>query len=350
MQLMQQGLCSLGDHVADPITGVRTTQAQRHAQILEYIGMAEPLGFDTVVAGEHHFSDFIMSVPQIFLAWLAGQTNNIRLATGVTLLPHHDAVHLAEDFATLDVVSNGRAEMWVGKGVEPAIYQQFGQVADQAAARQEEGLNLLTKLWTEQDLHWSGHFRPDLNGVTLQPRPIQQPHPPIYVSCSSAESTILPAKLGLNLVMTGLAFDLDVLPTIVERYREEWQKAGHSHSPKVTMLAHVHVADKHQDAINLLSKHQFPFQKWVFSKRFGVSAESVELPPRITNLGKPECVIAVGSHQAVLDKISTLCELSGCDRFIYQGDYGAIPWPNVISSLELYADKVLPEVAKLNPS
>lgn len=132
---MKHGLCSLGDHVADPVTGVRISQTQRHANILEYLDAAEPLGFDTVVAGEHHFSDFIMSVPQMFLARLAGRTQHMQLASGVTLLPHHDPVRLAEDFATLDVLSDGRAEMWVGKGVEPPLYKQFGQSADEAGAR-----------------------------------------------------------------------------------------------------------------------------------------------------------------------------------------------------------------------
>ena len=118
---MQQGLCTLGDHVADPTTGVRTSQAERHANILEYLAAAEPLGFETAVAGEHHFSDFIMSVPQLFLAKLAGQTSKLRLATGVTLLPHHDPVRLAEDFATLDVLSDGRAVMSIRSPYPPAL-------------------------------------------------------------------------------------------------------------------------------------------------------------------------------------------------------------------------------------
>ena len=345
--VLKQGLCTLGDHVIDPTSGVRTTQAERHANILEYLLAAEPLGFDTVVAGEHHFSDFIMSAPHMFLAWLAAQTEHVRLATGVSLLPHHDAVYLAEDFATLDVISNGRAEMWVGKGVEPAVYEQFGQQADQATARQEEGLVLLSRLWQEENLTWQGEFRPPLEGVTLEPRPIQQPHPPIYVSVSNPEATVLPAQLGLNIVMTGLAFDLDQLPDMVARYHDAWAKAGHSHEPKITFLAHVHVAESHEDAISYLANYQFPFQKWVFSERMSTTPDQVELPPRITDLGAEHCVIAVGSPQAVLDKIAKLCELSGCDRFIYQGDYGGKPWPDVMSSLHLYAEHVLPEVAKL---
>lgn len=346
--MIAQGLCSLGDHVADPTTGQRTSQAERHSNIMEYLGLAEPLGFDTIVAGEHHFSDFIVSVPQIFLAKLAGEQKNVRLATGVTLLPHHDPVRLAEDFATLDVVSDGRAEMWVGKGVEPKVYDYFGQSADEAPARQQEGLELLIKLWTEQNLHWQGQFRPPLDGVTLEPRVIQQPHPPIYVSCSNPDATAIPAKLGLNLVMTGLAFNLDQLKPMVDRYREEWDKAGHRHAPKITMLAHCHVAETSQQAIKHLTQYQFDFQRWVFGKRFGVPQDSVELPPRITNLGADECVIAVGSPQAVTDKVAQLCELSGCDRFVYQGDYGGQPWEKVKSSLELYGEAVLPVVRNLS--
>ena len=344
---MRQGLCSLGDHLADPVSGVKTSQAERHANILEYFDMAEPLGFDTVVAGEHHFSDFIMSVPQIFLARLAGRTSSLRLASGVTLLPHHDAVRLAEDFATLDVVSDGRAEMWVGKGVEPHVYDYFGQQAEQAAERQQEGLELLCRLWTEEELTWQGRFRPPLQDVTLEPRPVQQPHPPVFVSCSSPDSTVVPARLGLNLVMTGLAFDLDQLRPMVERYKEEWDKAGHAHDPSITMLAHVHVAPTSQGAIAHLQQYQFKFQKWVFAKRFKMRAQDVQLPPRITNLGADECVIAVGSPQSVLDKIAQLCELSQCDRFIYQGDYGGQPWEKVKASLQLYGDEVLPKVSTL---
>lgn len=347
--MMHQGLCSLGDHVADPTTGLRTAQAERHANIIEYLSMAEPLGFDTAVAGEHHFSDFIMSAPHIFLAHLAGQTQDVRLATGVTLVPHHDAVRLAEDFATLDVISDGRAEMWVGKGVEPEVYDQFGQRADEAVDRQQEGLELLMQLWTQQNLTWQGKYRPPLHGVTLEPRPIQQPHPPIYVSCSNPDSVVVPARLGLNLVMTGLAFDLDQLHPMVGRFHEEWAKADHQHRPKITLLAHCHVAETSQQARDHLAKYQFDFQRWVFAKRFSMQPEDVKLPSRITDLGSEECVIAVGSPQEVLDKVAQLCELSGCDRFIYQGDYGGQPWGKVKHSLSLYAQQVLPEVRKLSP-
>ena len=348
--MIEQGLCSLGDHVADPTTGERTPQAQRHAEILHYLDMAEPLGFDVVVAGEHHFSDFIMSVPQMWLARIAGRTDRIRLATGVTLLPHHDPVRIAEDFATLDVLSDGRAEVWMGKGVEPTVYEHFGQAAEEAADRQAEGLDLLTSLWTQRDLTWSGQFRSALKGVTLEPRPIQTPHPPVYVSCSSPESTVVPARLGLNLVMTGLAFDLDVLPDMVARYREVWAESGHAHEPRITMLAHCHVGATSQAAVEHLAKYQFEFQRWVFAKRMSTTPEAVQLPPRIENLGEPDCVIAVGGVAEVTDKAAQLIELSGCDRFIIQSDYGGQPFSIVQESVQRYAEEVMPQLRALSPT
>lgn len=340
---MQFGLCSLGDHRADPETSVRTTQAERHANILEYLSAAETLGFDAVVAGEHHFSDFIMAVPQMFLAWVAAQTKHVRLASGVTLLPHHDAVRIAEDFATLDVLSDGRAEVWVGKGVEPYVYRHFDQDVANAADMQEEGLELLIKLWTERDLSWDGRFRSPLSNVTLEPRPIQAPHPPIYVAAGSVESVALPARLGIGVVITTLAVDNSVLQEMCNEYRRLWVEHGHAHEPMVTILSHVHCAKTSQEGYEHLRKYQFDFQRWVFSKRFGGKPDEVELPPRILELEKPDSAIAVGSPTEVADRIGRQIELSGCDRFIYQGDYGGQPWPVVMESLTRFAEEVMPQ-------
>ncbi len=341
---MKFGLCSLGDHRADPMSGVRTSQSVRHANILEYFASAEHLGFDAVVAGEHHFSDFIMSVPQMFLAWVAAQTKNVRLASGVTLLPHHDPVRIAEDFATLDVLSEGRAEIWVGKGVEPHVYKHFNQDASQAASMQAEGLELLIKLWTERNISWEGTFRTPLENVTLEPRPIQTPHPPIYVAAGSVESVVLPARLGIGIVITTLAVDNDVLKEMCEVYREQWATHGHSHAPMVTILSHVYCAESSQAGYTHLRKYQFEFQRWVFGKRFGIDPDKVQLPPRILELEKSTSAIAVGSPQEVIDRLSRQIELSGCDRFVYQGDYGGQPWPMVMESLGRFAEEVMPEL------
>ena len=333
---MDLGLLTLGDHRADPATGVRTTQAERHANILAYLDHAEPAGFDAVFVGEHHFSDFIVASPVVFLAWLAGRTSTITLGSGVTLLPHHDAVKVAEEFATLDVICGGRAELWVGRGVEPDVYRQFGQEAERAPAMQQEGLELLLKLWTETDVSWRGEFRPPLDGVTLQPRPIQSPHIPIKVAVSRQESAVAAAELGLGITITMLSFERHQLGPVVEAYREAFAAAGHTHQPFVDLHAHVCVAPTSQEARDHLAVYQAPFQSWVFSKRLGIAPEEVELPSRITDFASPQCSVVNGSPAEVVDRIGALAELAPIDRFTYQGDYGGQPWPIVIRSLDLF--------------
>jgi len=343
---MKLGLLTLGDHVADPLTGLRTSQAQKHQQLLDYLDFAAPAGFDTVVVGEHHFSDFIVSVPQVFLTWVGARHPEVRLATGVTLLPHHDPVRLAEDFATLDVVSGGRAEVWVGKGVEPSVYRHFGQDASRATEMQEEGLRLLLRLWTETEVSWSGTFRPPLHEVTVEPRPVQLPHPPVYVACSSPESAAVTARLGLGMTLTLLAFPRRDLPRVVDAYYEAWEETGHAHPPSVTVNAHVHVAPTSQQAYDHLGVYQFPFQRWVFSKKMGCSPDDVELPKRITELHNSESAIVCGSAEEVLDRIGKLTDTVQFERFTYQGDYGGQPWNLVKRSLDLFASDVIPSLTE----
>lgn len=333
---MDLGLLTLGDHRADPSTGVRTSQAERHRDILEYISFAEPAGFDAVFVGEHHFSDFITSAPTVFLAWLAGRTSTITLGSGVTLLPHHDPVKLAEDFATLDVVSDGRAEMWVGRGVEPQVYGQFGQDAARAVDMQQEGLDLLLKLWTETDVTWSGEFRPPLDNVTLEPRPVQSPFIPIKVAVSREESAIAAAELGLGITITMLSFERENLASVVESYQKAFADAGHNHAPFVDLHAHVCVAPTSQEARDHLGIYQAPFQRWVFGKRMGVPADDVQLPPRITEFASPNCSVVNGSPEEVVDRIGAFTSAAPIDRFTIQCDYGGQPWPNVMRTLELF--------------
>ncbi len=341
---MKLGLLTLGDHRTDPATGLRTSQPEKHQQILDYLDFAAPAGFDAVMVGEHHFSDFIVSVPQVFLAWVAARHPNVRLATGVTLLPHHDPVRLAEDFATLDVVSGGRAELWVGKGVEPDVYRQFGQDVSKSVEMQREGLALLIKLWTETNVSWTGDFRPPLDNVTLEPRPVQLPHPPIHVACSSPGSATEAGQLGLGVTVTMLAFDRGLLPEIAAAYRAAFEAAGHQHRPKITVNCHVHVAPTSQEAYDHLGIYQFPFQRWVFSKRVGCKPEEVELPPRITELADRDCAIVCGSPEEVIDRIGLLTDICDFDRFTYQGDYGGQPWPLIKRSLDLFAAEVMPNL------
>ena len=235
-------------------------------------------------------------------------------------------------------------ELWVGKGVEPEVYRQFDQDAGAAGDMQREGLELLRRLWTETDVSWSGRFRPALDGVTLEPRPVQRPHPPVYVACSSRSSAAEAAKLGLGLTVTMLAIERAALPGLVAAYRGSFAERERGHPPRVTVNCHVHVAPTSQEAYDHLGIYQFPFQRWVFSKRLGIAPDEVELPRRITDLTDPSCAIVCGSPAEVVDRIGRLAALCDFDRFTYQGDYGGQPWDLVKRSLELFATDVMPQL------
>ena len=213
---------------------------------------------------------------------------------------------------------------------------------------QREGLALLTRLWTKTDLTWPGDFRPPLHAVAVQPRPVQTPHPPIFIAAGSLASAEDAARLGVNLTVTGLSADLDSMPQMRDRYLEIRAECGHAHKPHITVLAHVHCAPTSQEAIDHLRQHQPPFQSWVISKKTGVKPEEVALPPRITNFGSPECVIACGSPQQVHDKFCQIVKLMGADRYIYQGDYDGQPRPKVMGSLEGFSDRILPQLKTLD--
>jgi len=212
---------------------------------------------------------------------------------------------------------------------------------------QDEGIRLLLKLWSERNISWKGEFRPPLDGVTIEPRPVQRPHPPVYVACSNVIGAEYAASLGLGITMTLLTCDWHDLPQVVDAYRRVWAEAGHKHRPRVTLNAHVHVAPTTQEARKHLAVYQFGFSKWVSSKKNGIPLDQVQLPQRITDLDSPECAIISGSAEEVVDRLGALTDCCDFDRFTYQGDYGGQPWPLVKRSLDLFAARVIP---KLSPT
>ncbi|MDE0886134.1 MAG: LLM class flavin-dependent oxidoreductase [Myxococcota bacterium] len=341
---MEIGLLTLGDHVPDPHTGQRISQAQRHSNILQYIHLAEPLGFDALLLGEHHFSDFIVSAPQLFLAEVAARTENLRLGTAVTLLAHHDPVQIAEDFATLDVLSGGRAEIMAGRGVEPETYAHYGQDASKSQDMLLEAIDLLRRLWTEEEIHWQGTFRPPLKGVTLQPRPVQTPHPPIWIAPGSLESALRAGKQGLCIAVTPAACGLPMMGEMIASYREAWSAAGHTGRGQVAASAHVYVGDGKEDALEYFKSYHVPFQKWVFSLRTGGDPATLKLPPHTQDFTGPDAVPMAGDPAYIRDRCLAWKERFGLDRLIVQFDHAGQPWEKVMGSLRRFSEHVLGEL------
>lgn len=340
---MEFGLMSLGDHLPDPATGRRTSQVERFRSIVDYARLGEELGFAAFHLGEHHFSQYIVSVPQMVLAAVAEHTSRLILSTGVTLLPHHDPLRIAEDYASLDVLSHGRAELVVGRGVFPDTYRQMGQDIALSREMTAEGLDLLRLLWTQENVSWSGRFRAPLAGVTQQPRPVQRPHPAIYLSGSSPDAVDMAAATGLPIAIAIVSTGIAPLAELCGRYREKYRESGNDPaSMKVALSVHVHVDRDGQRARDYFGPHQFGYLNWVLSEIGG----DRKFPPSHTTLGNPDCIAVAGTPGEVARDLGRIIETAGgADRLIIQSDQGGMPWDRVHRSVTLFAEEVMPILA-----
>ncbi|WP_433183378.1 LLM class flavin-dependent oxidoreductase [Actinoallomurus sp. CA-150999] len=168
---------------------------------LEIAELCEELGFDGIWVAEHHFRDYGL-VPNIFtlLSYLAARTERLRLGTGIVVLPLHNPVHIAEEAAMVDLLSGGRLEMGIGRGYQSVEFESFGVDLGEARERFNEALDMITALWTQENVHFQGKFYGTGNEVTLMPRPVQQPHPPLHVAAVSPETVELYAARGLPIL------------------------------------------------------------------------------------------------------------------------------------------------------
>lgn len=349
MALLELGLLSLGDCLADPATGVRPTPAERHRAIVAEAVLAEALGFDSVWLGEHHFCDYVLAAPPVVLAAIAARTSRVRLGTAVTLLANLDPVRVAEDYATLDAIADGRVELVAGRGILVDTYEAFGQKPDESRERFRENALLLRRLWSETNVTWSGQFRAPLDAVTVEPRPVQQPHPPIWIGGgSSLHSVDLAAELGMPLMLPSvLAPALDFAP-MVERYRKRFAAAGHDPSAaRVGCCHHVHVRADSQQARESWRPYYgnyLGFVDRVWSRRELIHAKArVELDyDRL--LAK---VAICGSPAEVVDRIAAAHEALGLDVHLSMFDLGGLPPQEVARAMELFASDVAPELRRL---
>ncbi|MGE0734257.1 MAG: LLM class flavin-dependent oxidoreductase [Alphaproteobacteria bacterium] len=338
---MQFVLLSLGDHLPDPHTGRHELdQAGRHRQIVELGVSAEQWGFDAVWLGEHHFSDYILTVPQIALAAIGERTKRIRLGTGLTLLPHHDAVRIAEDIATLDCLTGGRAEVCVGVGIDPHCYDHFGQDIAESKAMLEEKVELMRRLWTEQNLNWSGKYRAPLSGVTLTPKPVQRnPHPPIwYGGGSSEESVDRAARLGLPILLPGIFLPPERFVPFAKLYREKWRAYGRPPElARVGTVTHAHIRDDGTDIQAYWAPYFDAYHGWL------CRMTGREGPPdgfRISRRGP----LIFGTPAEAAARIGEYREMLGLDLLICAFDSAGLPAAVAQRSAKLFGTQVIPAV------
>lgn len=336
-QALDIGLLSLGDLLPDPNTGQCRTEAQRHRTLVEQGVLAEQIGMHAIHLGEHHGSSYQLSAPAVVLAAIGERTQHLRLSTGVTLVANLDPFRVAEDYATVDVLSDGRAEIVAGRGsLFARTFEIFGQDPEQSRALFTDHLELLLNLLQHEDVHADG-LRP-LHGETSRPRPVTQL--PVWVGGGTSTKSIdLAARLGCPLMLPSVFAPPEAFAPLVQRYQEQWQAANHTTAPMIGACCHAHVAPTSQQARTRFKVWYENYWHWVQALIKNYTPDAQALPfDYDAMLAGPALV---GSPAEVADRIGIISELLKLDRMIFMFDLGGIPDDVLYPSIELFGAEVM---------
>ena len=344
---MDIGVLSLGDWLTDPISGIRQTQRERHRSIVTHAAIAEAAGFTSFHIGEHHFSNYIVSSPPVVLAAIAEHTSTLRLSNGVALAANLDPVRVAEDYATLDLISDGRVEPCFGRGTFfPGVYTNFGQEERHAKARFAESVELICRLWTETDVEWTGQHRSPLHRATVQPRPLQLPRPPVWLGAGTSPDSIdLAARLGLWLMLPTVFGTPEMFVSMVERYERKWEEFGHDPADRrIGCCSHAHLAATTEQArAEWEARYLHYFASVLAWQKESAAVAGVEFPNFPLQDFDTMCatIALCGSPEHVAERMAEFRELLHLDTHLLMFDLGGLPHDDVTAQLDLAGSELL---------
>jgi probable LLM family oxidoreductase len=341
---MEFGLYTFGECTPQGPDGSAVSAEQRLREILAAAKLADQAGFEVFAVGEHHRLDFAIAATPVVLAAVAQVTTRLRLASAVTILPTADPVRVFEDFATVDLLSGGRAEVIAGRGVFTESFPLFGYDLNEQDALFAEKLDLLLQLNASAHVTWQGRFRPPLKDAPIPPRPVQR-HLPIWIGTGGTPNSVARAgALGLPLALANIGLPPAKLAPMAELYRRSGSEAGHlAPDLKVSVASHLHVQKNSQDAMETFYPHYAGYFRNHAPAQYGAREISRS---DYAQLASPQGALFVGSPQQIVDKILYEHELFGHQRFLAQIDIGGLPYAKVAAVIELLASDVVPAVRR----
>lgn len=341
--IMELGISMFGDLRMDPVTGTFQSAQQRLNEMIEEIKLMDELGIDYFGIGEHHRPDYAVSSPEIILAAAATVTKNIKLGSAVSVLSSSDPVKLYQNFSTVDLLSNGRAELMAGRGSFTESFPLFGQNLNQYDELFKEKLELLLKLNHEQPITWAGKHRPALQNQLVLPRPVNN-YLNIWIAVGGTpESVIRAARLGLPLMVAIIGGSPAQFTPLMNLYKDTYREYGHEAS-KMQLGVHSH-AFFGEDGKNVADKY-FPLYAEQMN-RIGRSRGWPTYQRTQFDFGRSaNGAIFVGDANEMAEKILATQELFGLTRFAAHMDLGAPSHLDMMKSIEIYGDKILPQVKK----
>jgi probable LLM family oxidoreductase len=338
---MEIGIYSFAESTRDVATGRMVGPGERLRDLMEEIVLADQVGLDVFGIGEHHRPDYAASSPTTVLAAAAARTTRIRLTSAVTVLSSDDPVRVFQDFATLDLLSNGRAEIMAGRGSFIESFPLFGYDLGDYDALFEEKLGLLLALRDQERVTWSGKHRPPLRNQGVYPRPERRI--PVWIAVGGTpESVVRAGRLGLPMALAIIGGTPERFVPLVELYREAARDAGHDPVPPVSINSHGWIANDSQQAAD----EAFPPFADVMTRIGRERGWPPTTRPHFEAQRGPRGALLVGSPQEVIDKILYERELFGNDRFLLQLTVGAMPHDKVMHAIELLGTVVAPVVRR----
>ncbi|MHB1225194.1 MAG: LLM class flavin-dependent oxidoreductase [Gemmatimonadaceae bacterium] len=340
---MEIGIYTFAERTPDARTGHLVSAEQRLRDLLEEIELADQVGLDVFGVGEHHRDDYVVSAPAVVLAAAAAITKRIRLTSAVTVLSSDDPVRVFQDFATLDLISGGRAEIMAGRGSFIESFPLFGHDLDDYGELFAEKLELLLAIRAGERVTWSGRHRAAIPGLAVHPRPVQRPLPVWVAVGGTPQSVVRAATLGLPMALGIIGGSPEHFVPLVELYRETARRAGHDPATlPVSINSHGFVAGTSREAAD----EAFPPYMVTMGR---IGRERGWTPPTRARFDaeiSPRGALLVGDPQAVTEKILREHELFGHQRFLMQMSVGTVPHGKLMRSIELYGTVVAPAVRR----
>jgi probable LLM family oxidoreductase len=335
--MMELGLYTFAD------VGPEIEPARRLRNLLEEIELADQAGLDVFGVGEHHRPDYAVSAPAIVLAAAAERTKNIRLTSAVTVLSSVDPVRVFQDFATLDLISGGRAEIMAGRGSFIESFPLFGYDLGDYDELFAEKLDLLLRLRESERVTWSGKHRAPLDDAGVYPRPVQDPLPVWIAVGGTPQSVVRAALLGLPLAIAIIGGQPERFAPLARLYREAASRAGHDPARlPISINSHTYVAPTSQQA----SDEYFPTYAAMMNRIGRERGWSAMTREQFEAGRSPRGALLVGDPEQVAEKILFEHELFGNERFMAQISVGATEHERVMRAIELFGTDVAPTVRK----
>jgi putative FMN-dependent luciferase-like monooxygenase len=334
---MQFGIFTVGDLTQDPTTGTTISEHERIKNTVELARHAEQVGLDVFATGEHHNPPFVPSSPTTTLGFIAAQTSEIILSTSTTLITTNDPVKIAEDYATLQHLAEGRVDLMMGRGNTGPVYPWFGKDIRDGIALAVENYALLRRLWTEENVTWEGRHRTPLQSFTATPRPLDGIPPFVWHgSIRSPEIAEQAAYYGDGFFHNNIFWPMSHTKQMVALYRRRFEHYGHGQADQaiVGLGGQVFMRANSQDAVR-------EFRPYFDNAPVYGHGPSQEEFTRETPL-------TVGSPQQVIERYAAMADDVGdYQRQLFLMDHAGLPQKTVLEQIEILGTEVVPELRKI---